>query len=256
MRLLQHVAFQLPRGKPWLYVYQSSYMQTRFTNVQKSTWITRLWWHTVHKHAWWGRIGLQSAQCVGKANDYLELISGLWPLQAPLVGRLSDRFGRKPFLAIVLLVSTLAPVMLACHQTFGMTLYAYFPAQVRSHSLHIRHYFNFQTTKVHKLCLLSLHKKVAAVILSVAIASMPVGNFHSFRGCPLHQHQVYSPAVHICRWISVVLLLALKMRKKKPTDNKISCKAHIEADVAIHHRLCEHNLKRPVKILGISSWSW
>ena len=54
------------------------------------------------------------------------------------MGRLSDRIGRRPFLAAVLALSTMAPVLMALHETLGApTLFVYFPTQASYHSFPI-----------------------------------------------------------------------------------------------------------------------
>ena len=137
MRLFQHVAIQLPCGRPWL---PTIFLQPDKLWSKLQICITRQCAHRLGCSAY-GRAFSEMSQAYRLLVTWVQQKIKMriqywyfelwWCLQAPLVGRLSDRFGRKPFLTLVLLVSTLAPVMLACHETFGMTLYAYFPAQVR-----------------------------------------------------------------------------------------------------------------------------
>ena len=53
-------------------------------------------------------------------------------MQAPLIGRWSDRYGRRPFIAVFLMVASVPPFILAAHINYGLSLYYYFPAQARS----------------------------------------------------------------------------------------------------------------------------
>ena len=55
-------------------------------------------------------------------------------LQAPLVGKFSDAYGRRPFLAATFICASF-PVMVLCfHLNFGLSMYFYFPAQARGPS--------------------------------------------------------------------------------------------------------------------------
>lgn len=51
------------------------------------------------------------------------------PSQAPLVGRWSDAYGRKPFLIICFLLASLPVLVLVLHMCYQLPLYFYFPAQ-------------------------------------------------------------------------------------------------------------------------------
>ncbi|KAK9787487.1 hypothetical protein WJX73_002756 [Symbiochloris irregularis] len=51
-------------------------------------------------------------------------------LLAPLVGRWSDAYGRKPFLIICFLLASLPVLVLVLHMCYQLPLYFYFPAQV------------------------------------------------------------------------------------------------------------------------------
>ena len=56
----------------------------------------------------------------------------LTAMQAPLIGRWSDRYGRRPFIAAFLVVASVPPFILAAHINYGLSLYYYFPAQASS----------------------------------------------------------------------------------------------------------------------------
>ena len=56
----------------------------------------------------------------------------LTAMQAPLIGRWSDRYGRRPFIAVFLVVASVPPFILAAHINYGLSLYYYFPTQARN----------------------------------------------------------------------------------------------------------------------------
>lgn len=51
-------------------------------------------------------------------------------MQAPLVGRWSDAYGRKPFLIICFALASLPVLVLVLHMRYNISLLFYFPAQV------------------------------------------------------------------------------------------------------------------------------
>lgn len=51
-------------------------------------------------------------------------------LQAPLVGKWSDAYGRQPFLLVTFICSSFPVLVLFFNFNYGLSMYFYFPAQV------------------------------------------------------------------------------------------------------------------------------
>ena len=58
-------------------------------------------------------------------------------LQAPLVGKWSDVYGRKPFLMMTFICASFTITVLFLNLNFGVSMFFYFPAQVKLLMVHL-----------------------------------------------------------------------------------------------------------------------
>ena len=218
MRLLQHVAFQLPRGKPCHFHFQRPSIQARFA-VHKDhealmahssqTCLVRTYRPSVcsmcGQSKWLSWADIWSVTFAGAACGQAEwqVWAKAFPGHCPAgvhTGSCHARMSPDIRHDLVCLLPR--------------------PGQISVSKINHAIILVYRTTKVHMLCLFS-HTNVATVMLSM-VMSMPFGISQTSGRFwfPFHHREVYSPAVHVCRWCR----LAFPSAQKNSTEDNISCK--------------------------------